>query len=805
MGSGRVENQARCPYTAGSMRARLVPSRRLALAFVSLLGVILGVVLFSESARVPLRTPLVPRSARGEATAIALEGREGRQGTTMFRLALAVTDPRALAAHEELWLFFSSETPRARLVSAQLGVRGSDCAFTATGRDAIGVDELTVFRRSTSCSRPETLPSGTGLDLAVEVKGSDELALLGFEPLAGAAPGPIQAPPLGPRQAPLNVRGAFVRYPETAPRIVLLNHMWRVCPGIAWLAGLVCAATGLALAGCLAFPTRPLGGSSSAPAAAAAVVRSGGAAALFAASLAVLYAVLAPPLSGPDEPYHLLGYAELTKDSALAEDAMAWMGQTHLWRIRYNPDEHFRTIDVGQPYVVDDSQLRPTEVAQRSAVLARLERAEAPLLRGLPAPRVLLALRLLNALVFALAVGVATALAVALVPEPLPQWLAFPFLFVPSLPFFAMHVSETALLCSIYVLLAISLVVLFGDGSRSHWAGLPLGIATGLMLAGGRSPWPLTALVAAALLGRAALGPPAARRPRRDALVFWGGFGLGAAVFFVLLDDAYRSMTELYAYHLTRFIPSGLRAVGQRLLGRPEAAAGLVALGLALEIAAAPLRARVAARLDRPSPKVVRWTALGLVALVLVSLAASLLVAYPQLPLEPKHPLTAPERVIAVLGTMATMFRLADPNFLLSSTFWVGFGWLDTMPRPPFQSFLVLLVGLALCALLLHIARHGEGRRLLWLFVLAGGGGASLVLYALSTQAMPMALQGRYLIGWYLAVLAVVGTTLALDHRPPSRADAAPVLSGIWRATLLLALAGSIHVYCLAFVLRRYF
>jgi hypothetical protein len=233
--------------------------------------------------------------------------------------------------------------------------------------------------------------------------------------------------------------------------------------------------------------------------------------------------------------------------------------------------------------------------------------------------------------------------------------------------------------------------------------------------------------------------------------------------------------------------------------------AGLVALGLALEIAAGPLRARVAARLDRPLQKLVRWTALGLAALVLVSLAASLLVTYPQLPLEPKHALTASERVIAVLGTMATMFRLVDPDFLLSSTFWVGFGWLDTMPRPPFQSFLVLLVGLALCALLLHIARHGEGRRLLWLFVLAGGGGASLVLYALSTQGMPMALQGRYLIGWYLAVLAVVGTTLALDHRPPSRADAAPVPSGIWRAGLLLALAGSIHVYCLVFVLRRYF
>ena len=372
------------------------------------------------------------------------------------------TDPRALAA-EELQLFLSTETPRAGVVSGEMRVRGSECAFTASGRDAIGVDQPTVFRRSPGCSRPETLPPGTALDLAVEVKGSGDLALLGFEPLAGAVPGMVQAAPFGARRAPLDVRGAFVRYPETAPRIVLLNHMWRVSPGIAWLVGAVCAAIGLALAGCLAFPTRPLGGASSSPAAAA-VVRAGGGAALLAASLAALYAVLAPPLSGPDEPYHLLGYADLTRDGALAEDAVAWMAETHLWRIRYNPEEHFRTIDVGQPFVVLDPQLRPTEVAQRSAVLARLERAVAPLLRGLPAPRVLLALRLLNALLFALAVGVATALAVALVSEPLPQWLAFPFLFVPSLPFFAMHVSETALLCSIYVLLAISLAVLFGDG-----------------------------------------------------------------------------------------------------------------------------------------------------------------------------------------------------------------------------------------------------------------------------------------------------------------------------------------------------
>ena len=67
---------------------------------------------------------------------------------------------------------------------------------------------------------------------------------------------------------------------------------------------------------------------------------------------------------------------------------------------------------------------------------------------------------------------------------------------------------------------------------------------------------------------------------------------------------------------------------------------------------------------------------------------------------------------------------------------------------------------------------RGDGS--VWLVALAAGSLASLVLYTLSTQGLPMALQGRYLIGWYLTFLAVVGTALALDHRSPSRAGADP-------------------------------
>ena len=499
------------------MRARFVPSRRLALLAVGALGAALSFVLASESARVPQRTPLVPRSGRGEPVAIPLEGRESRRASRLFRLTLQLNDAAAFASHDELWLFLSSATSRQRLIAAELRLRGSECALRTSGQDSLLEGQPTVFVKGPACFRTRAVAGA--VDLSVDVEGDGSVSLLGFVPQPGAEPGKIQVSSSGSGRAALDVRGHFAWYPESVPRIVLLNRMWRLAPESAVLLSLVCAGVTLALAGCLTFPTAPIADASRASG--APILRAGAGATLFAASLALLYAAVAPPLSGPDEPYHLLGFAELTHHPQLARDTVAWMGETHLWRIRQQPSERFRTIDLDRPYVVDDPDLRATEVAMRSAVLARLWSGIGPRLGPRPAPGVLLALRIVNTLVFALAVGVATAFAVATVSEPFPQWLTFPSLFVPSLPYFAMHVSETALLCSIYVLLAVAIAVLFLDGPRAPWSGVPLGIATGLMLAAGRSPWPLVGLVAVALVGRILLGPRSATFARRDAVVFW--------------------------------------------------------------------------------------------------------------------------------------------------------------------------------------------------------------------------------------------------------------------------------------------
>ena len=185
----------------------------------------------------------------------------------------------------------------------------------------------------------------------------------------------------------------------------------------------------------------------------------------------------------------------------------------------------------------------------------------------------------------------------------------------------------------------------------------------------------------------------------------------------------------------------------------------------------------------------------------MLSLAASLVLPLPQLPLEPKHPLTLHERLFDVLATSATLFRLREHNFLLATSFWVGFGWLDAIPGPVLQALLVLLVAAATVALFLSLSRPPQPRRMGFLALLAAGGGASMALYTVVTQGQAMALQGRYLIGWYLVFLSIAACGLA----GLGRENAGVRRAARWLPGLLLVTAGCVHVYCLCFILRRYF
>ena len=165
---------------------------------------------------------------------------------------------------------------------------------------------------------------------------------------------------------------------------------------------------------------------------------------------------------------------------------------------------------------------------------------------------------------------------------------------------------------------------------------------------------------------------------------------------------------------------------------------------------------------------------------------------YPELPAVPvPNPHSGREYMAMVLSAGVTTFRLTPPDYLTWSSFWGAFGWLHFLAPRPFLSALLLLNGLCLIALLLHMAHSGNSRRLLWFLSIGLGILASLALYALVLQRLPMNVNGRYLAGWHLIATAVVWSAPALARRP--------------RPAMLLALCGANHALCLAFVLWRFF
>jgi len=139
--------------------------------------------------------------------------------------------------------------------------------------------------------------------------------------------------------------------------------------------------------------------------------------------------------------------------------------------------------------------------------------------------------------------------------------------------------------------------------------------------------------------------------------------------------------------------------------------------------------------------------------------------------------------------------RLRNPDLLLSTSFWGGFGWIDAV----LPTWLVIALGLVMAAGLvltgLSIARRRDARHAIWIAILAAGGVMSLAAYAISNYFLNRNLHGRYLLGLYVAALATAWTV------PLQGADrAAPRLRLAVVAAVVL-----VHAYALPFVLLRYF
>lgn len=786
-----------------------------AMLAVGLLAASVVAVLLAVPVAPPQRVPLFPRG-RGEARALPLAS-EGSgtssDSSAVLRAALVTDRVEELLRSQRLALLLGPTAGRTRLLGAQLRLRGSECSWDSL-EELLLAEETTVwFERAQAC-RAEERSGAAEIALVVRSLGGVTLGILAPGDGARILPHYLRVREGGSESA---VARVFTVEPSgglSRPRVGLLAYMWQGGPSGIWAA--LGASVLLAVVGALLFPWRqPLPGPTEAgpgPALLASsgsavwpfVARTGLGMGLFAWALTLAYATLVPPLAGLDEPYHLRSYAGLAKQPELEGEVQRWAELTHVTRIRFQPGQKFRYVDVESPLHGRDPFSFTPDVRARSAATAAFWGSLAPLLERAPAPRTLLRLRLANGLLFGFVLGLAAAFLAASAPARWPQLLATPLLLVPSLPFFATALSELALLTSAAILFAAALVALFLDGPRASWAGLPLGLGAALLFAGGRSPWPLVALLAAVLLARILLGPRDRARPAREAGLFWGGLGLGLAVFFTLADDAY--VGGVSSDRIAAIAPRGLGALAILVVRSPLPALALLVSSAVLEVRLTPLRPRLARRLAAAWRRAWRTGALVVAVLVGLSLLASLVVRYPSLPLVPiPNPYPRAEYAARALAVMVTELRLSEPDFLTFSSFWGGFGWSDTIPPRLFLTGLVLVLATALVGLLLYLRRCDDSRPPAFLLAFALGAAASVVLYALAIHRLPMNLTGRYMVGWHVAFAAVAGSLPALADDGPWPFWLPRKLGLVARTSWLLLAAGALHAYCLRFILQRYF
>jgi hypothetical protein len=688
------------------------------------------------------------------------------------------------------------------LTTATLEVLGTECAYRTSSGANLNSASLIRFHQTSKCSPLVGSPTGS-LKLTVAIAERNRISLAAFTPAAPETQSPgvirvVGAPDAG-NETSAALRGYYVQHltPSSTRRIDLLAYMWQH-QSATWMWGLLGIACVLFLvsAGVILSIHVPSDSGHWRVA-----LRTSLGFGCGAAALALMYAVIVPPLQAPDEPDHLLSHGRLVDDRQLESRLRTWAQLVHFNRIVFQGDERFRPVDMGRPFPLAwrSDMISGEDVRARSMTATAWWSWLARLMPQTSVSRQLMFLRFANVLLFALCVAAAAGVLVLGVDSRMPRadLLAAVFLLIPTLPFFAMHVSEYSLLISLYVVFAACTLVMFLGGPMASWIGAPLGLSMALLMASGRGALPMAPLMASLLCLRVLLGETSsdAADARRRSLRFWMGLGLTLCAGTWLFPSQYVSFA-------IDPVPAAGRSLFSVLSSRwlPLLVAALAATGWLAELAVGTLRRCVPPAVNRVVAATARWSARALAAAIITSLAWSLVADVPQLEfIDADYRPDQQTYVLDVLKVSAYWARASQPDFLLSSSFWGGFGWLDAMPGLWLINTMTVATALMLVVLLAGIARRRDARQFAALMILAAGITATIAAYAFATHGMQRNLHGRYLVGVYLTGLAVAFSPIAMSS--PEALKKIPIP----RAGLALAAMAVIHAYCLRSILLRYF
>jgi hypothetical protein len=697
---------------------------------------------------------------------------------------LRIGNPGTLIAHEGVRLKLVPPRDSRDLRLAELKLEGSGCTYRTTSDSKASGGDL-LFLRTQGCNTAPPQDGRLKLTLSFATRGA--VQLVGHALPAHAAILPEYLEFVGAPGAPPSSTVLAAAYVDDLGgrglrRIDLLNYVWQVSPDARWIRVCVGIAVCLVALAIAALPTSfesPMAG-----------WRTALSTAMACFAVAAMYGVLVPPFQAPDEPGHFRGYGYVTGNAAIERYVPSWAQLSHFQRIKFNPEEHFRPPDVGHPYPVAWDDASPQDFA-RSSVTVRLWRALAPVLGPLDIPRQFLLIRLLNCFAFGAIAAVCAGIMCKAGARSASTLLALPLL-VPMVPFLGMHVSNYAPAMTAYLMMASGVAILLIDDRHSALSGWLLGPGYALAVASTRSALPMGALLAGVVSLRLVLGSRGATGSRRvtTAAVFWSGLGAGA----LLLGIALTEWQEVrFDQELAQTIPKAegiYFALKQHFL---LAAAAAVAVGMVLELAGTRLKAAIVARWKAPLAEALTAVSIIVAIGVAASMIGSVVIAFPELhsALNGRR-ISQQEYIWQAVVSCATMFRLRNHDFLMSTTFWSGLGWQDVI-LPSLMTALIGCTGLSLITTML-VGRSCP-RKQAWQLGISAAALVTVGCYAAVAFRISPDLHGRYLAGLYLCCLYLAWIP-AFTGTPAS---------SNWARRGVPWLAAGAHIVSLAAILGRYF
>jgi hypothetical protein len=283
--------------------------------------------------------------------------------------------------------------------------------------------------------------------------------------------------------------------------------------------------------------------------------------------------------------------------------------------------------------------------------------------------------------------------------------------------------------------------------------------------------------------------------------VFWLGISLPSALALAALPNPLMGLAE----NAIAGLPTAVRAV-LAATALPWVVGGAGVAAAAAELISTSPDDHYQGR--RALDQFITWLARVGAFVVGLSMTVSIFIQYPAAPAPDQAHVLAPGRYVAeMLLAGLTMFRFGHPDFMTSTSFWSGFGWLDTLLPERMVTGLAVGTGVALLVTLLWIARASRGPAGAYFFLLMVGLVAAFAATAFGViRAMPASAQeesaslhGRYLLGVYICLVSLCWHCLPRISGGMARRPREIVL------TACGFLSVAIHTFALVTILNRYF